>query len=210
MLLVWILFASCVCICYCYTVLSVPCNIVIACWEMADLLALLCVTFSCVYVTLPYGILILVAKNLIWFSFNIENNKTPFLVKQGSFQNLRFNHQVFLLKAFHDFQEECMIVHYNRPIAKQIIQSKTSLYDDIFVCVGPFYILFAYFWPIGALLTNLENLKLLQILRFCWLGQWQTLESMLAQAIHVLHFRAFLKEFGNISTDHISVQELGW
>ena len=32
----------------CYTVLSVPCRFVITCWEGADLLALLCVMFSCV------------------------------------------------------------------------------------------------------------------------------------------------------------------
>ena len=38
----------------CYTVLSVPCSLVIACWETIDLLALLCVMFSCVFVTFPY------------------------------------------------------------------------------------------------------------------------------------------------------------
>ena len=32
----------------CFAVLSVPSNLVIACWESADLLALLCVVFSCV------------------------------------------------------------------------------------------------------------------------------------------------------------------
>ena len=37
-----------------YAVLSVPCNLVVACWERADLLALLCVMFSCVVVTFPY------------------------------------------------------------------------------------------------------------------------------------------------------------
>ena len=31
-----------------YAVLSVPCSLVITCWERADLLALLCVEFSCV------------------------------------------------------------------------------------------------------------------------------------------------------------------
>ena len=29
----------------------------LACWERADLLALLCVMFSCVFVTFPYGVL---------------------------------------------------------------------------------------------------------------------------------------------------------
>ena len=37
---------------FCYAVLSVPCRFVIPCW--ADLLALLCVVFSCVFVTFPY------------------------------------------------------------------------------------------------------------------------------------------------------------
>ena len=30
------------------------CGLVAACWEGADLLALLCVLFSCVFVTFPY------------------------------------------------------------------------------------------------------------------------------------------------------------
>ena len=37
--------------------LSVLCSLVDTCWEMADLLALLYVMFSCVFVTFPYGIL---------------------------------------------------------------------------------------------------------------------------------------------------------
>ena len=41
----------------CHNVLSVPCSTVIACWEMADPLALLCVMFSCDLVTFPYGVL---------------------------------------------------------------------------------------------------------------------------------------------------------
>ena len=31
--------------------------LVITCWEGADLLALLCVMFSCVFVTFPHGVL---------------------------------------------------------------------------------------------------------------------------------------------------------
>ena len=54
-LLLWILFVICVSLSY--TVLSVPCSLVITCWERADLLALLCVIFSCVFVTFPYGVL---------------------------------------------------------------------------------------------------------------------------------------------------------
>ena len=40
-----------------YTVLSVPCSLVVTCWEQADLLALLYVVFSCVFVTFPCGVL---------------------------------------------------------------------------------------------------------------------------------------------------------
>ena len=34
--------------CRCYTVLSVLSSLVVTCWESADILALLCVMFSCV------------------------------------------------------------------------------------------------------------------------------------------------------------------
>ena len=35
-------------VCLCRTVLSVPCSIVVTCWERVCLLALLCLVFSCV------------------------------------------------------------------------------------------------------------------------------------------------------------------
>ena len=41
----------------CHLVLSVPCSLVIMCWEWAYLLALLFVMFSCVFVTFPCGVL---------------------------------------------------------------------------------------------------------------------------------------------------------
>ena len=37
----------------CYAVFSVHCSLVITCWERADLLF---VVFSCVFVTVPYGV----------------------------------------------------------------------------------------------------------------------------------------------------------
>ena len=40
----------------CYADLSVPCSLVIPCWEMADPLALLCVAFNCVFVNFHYGV----------------------------------------------------------------------------------------------------------------------------------------------------------
>ena len=33
--------------CLCYAVLSVPCSLMVTYWEITDLLALLCVVFSC-------------------------------------------------------------------------------------------------------------------------------------------------------------------
>ena len=48
----------------CYAVLSVPCNLVITCWERTDLLALLCVVFSCVSVTFSYD-----DQGQVWYLF---------------------------------------------------------------------------------------------------------------------------------------------
>ena len=39
------------------SVMSVYWSLVFTCWEKADLLTLLCVTFSCAFVTFPYGVL---------------------------------------------------------------------------------------------------------------------------------------------------------
>ena len=44
-------------VCLWYAVLSISCSLVITCWERADFLALLCIVFSCVFVTFPYGVL---------------------------------------------------------------------------------------------------------------------------------------------------------
>ena len=41
----------------CHVVLSVDCRLVVTCWVRADLLALLYVMFSCVFVTFPCGVL---------------------------------------------------------------------------------------------------------------------------------------------------------
>ena len=41
----------------CHAVLSVHCSLVINCWERTNLLALLYVIFSCVFVTFPCGVL---------------------------------------------------------------------------------------------------------------------------------------------------------
>ena len=41
----------------CHAFLSVHCSLVVTCWGRANLLALLCVMFSCVFVTYPCGVL---------------------------------------------------------------------------------------------------------------------------------------------------------
>ena len=41
----------------CHAVLSVPCSLVATCWERVDLLALLYVMFSCVFVTFQNDVL---------------------------------------------------------------------------------------------------------------------------------------------------------
>ena len=41
----------------CHAVLSVHCSLVVTCWERANLMALVYVMFSCVFVTFPCGVL---------------------------------------------------------------------------------------------------------------------------------------------------------
>ena len=57
--LLWVLFCykSVLSVCLCHTVMSVPCSLVVTCCEMADLWALLCMMFSCVFGTFLNGIL---------------------------------------------------------------------------------------------------------------------------------------------------------
>ena len=42
------------CLCFTFFFIILSC-LFLASWEMADLLALLCVMFPCVFVTFPYG-----------------------------------------------------------------------------------------------------------------------------------------------------------
>ena len=62
-LLLWILFVISV---SCHSVFSVPCSLVVTCWEMADLLALLYVICYCVFVTFQYGVLGQVCFLIVW------------------------------------------------------------------------------------------------------------------------------------------------
>ena len=55
-LLLWILFVICVCLFH--TGMSVSCSLMVTCLEKTDLLVLLYVMFSFVFVTFPYGVLL--------------------------------------------------------------------------------------------------------------------------------------------------------
>ena len=57
-LLLWIFFLICVRVCLCHTVLYVPSSLVVTCWEGAELLALVFVMFSYVFVTFLSGALV--------------------------------------------------------------------------------------------------------------------------------------------------------
>ena len=50
----------------CHAVLSVPCSLVVTCWERDDLLALLYEKFSCVFVTFSYSVLDQVCYLIVW------------------------------------------------------------------------------------------------------------------------------------------------
>ena len=58
----WVFFDICV---SCHTV---PCSLVVTCLERADLLALLCVMFSRVVFTFPYGVQVQVWYLIVWIS----------------------------------------------------------------------------------------------------------------------------------------------
>ena len=57
---------------FCYLCLSLPCclsvscSFVVACWESADLLAVLCMMFACAFVTFTFGILGHMWYLIIW------------------------------------------------------------------------------------------------------------------------------------------------
>ena len=55
-LLMWIPLLYMFHVCIYYTIVSFPCSLVFTCCELAALLALLCVVFSCAFVTFPYGV----------------------------------------------------------------------------------------------------------------------------------------------------------
>ena len=66
-LLLWILFLLFIFpVCLYYTALSVPCSLVITCWERADLFALFCDVILR-FITFPYGVSVRCGTWLYWF-----------------------------------------------------------------------------------------------------------------------------------------------
>ena len=55
-----------ICVCLYHTAMFVPYSLVVTCWKMANLLALLYVNFFFVSVTFPYGVLDRVWYLIIW------------------------------------------------------------------------------------------------------------------------------------------------
>ena len=97
-----------------------------------------------------------------------------------------------------------MIVNYDLAIAKraqQIQQSESPLYDNIFVCFGPFHIMLAFTGLLGYIidesggphsLTDTEVLAAGSLNGFIigeHFNRCKRLHPMLAQAFRVLHFR---------------------
>ena len=83
--------------CLCHIVLSVPCSIVVTCCEMADLLALLCVMFSCLFfLTFPYG-----ALGKVWYLIVLIPD-------------------LFLLLCYKSYEDHNLLKSYNGGLRKNI------------------------------------------------------------------------------------------
>ena len=95
------------CVFFRHTILYVPCNLVVACREKADLLAPVHVVFSCGFVIFPYGVLgqvwylIVMIPDLFrlhYFVFNLVFiYPLSYIEMQGSCEILVFHH-CFLCK----------------------------------------------------------------------------------------------------------------
>ena len=76
----------------CHTVLSVPCILEVTCCERADLLALLYVMFSCVFVTFPYDVsgqvwylIVLIPELAYFFTLYDAKKTTGFLMSRHNY-----------------------------------------------------------------------------------------------------------------------------
>ena len=95
-LLLWTIFV--IYICLCHTVVSVSYSLEITCWERADLLALLHVLFSCVFVTFPNSVL-----GQVWY-LNVSIPDLCLLSYFGMcFSILIYLYYVFIYQCLHFF-----------------------------------------------------------------------------------------------------------
>ena len=82
-------------ICYIVFAMSVSCSLIVTCWEIADLLALLYVMFSCVFGTFVYDVLgqmwylIIVISNLSLLLSYFALHFIAFHTKFNKFNNTR-------------------------------------------------------------------------------------------------------------------------
>ena len=104
-----------------HTVLSVPCSTDVTYWERADLLALLCVMFSCVFDTFPYDV-----SGQVWYLIALipDNCLLLYFVRCKK-------KQVFSCRGPITFYESCF----------HVVLSKNILGHDVFIyclliCVG--------------------------------------------------------------------------
>ena len=81
-------------VCVCYAVLSVPWSLVITCWEKDDLLALLCVVFSCV----------LTLSNIILIHIRLR-------VRLVSLIMFKPSSNFDKLGVFHAIKHLCVLIH---------------------------------------------------------------------------------------------------
>ena len=88
----------------CHAFLSVHCSLVVTCWERANLLVLLYVMFSCIFVTFPCGVLgqvwyfivlisdpcllIYLSELKIWTQRSVESNRIMELLIMSEFRIL--------------------------------------------------------------------------------------------------------------------------
>lgn len=115
--------------------------------------------------------------------------------------------------------EEYALVHYDLAIAKPVLQiqvQETPLYDNVFVCFGAFHIMLAYFAALGFILAESGGPHILTDTDVLAQGsvngfisgrhynRCKRLHPLLALAMSILHFQAFLKEYGHLADSFVT------
>lgn len=109
--------------------------------------------------------------------------------------------------------EDFMVVHYDLAIAKPALQIQaveSPRFDNLFIAFGPFHISLAYFGALGHLIDSSGGPEILTecgvlapgslngLLSGKHYNRCKRLHPMLATALQILHFRAFLSLHGPI------------